>query len=107
MAHFIEKTNFKPERFVHFLSRYMKSTVLYYTDRKLITFETYKREPISPTRQDKFMVINKGVEYRPDLVSFDNYGTCDLWWKIMEANNMMDIMEFKAGTNIVIPDAIL
>jgi hypothetical protein len=50
------------------------------------------------------MVISKGVEHRPDLVSFDHYGHVDNWWRILEANNIKDIWDFKAGTTIILPD---
>ena len=53
------------------------------------------------------MVITKGSEYRPDLVSFDEYGTIDFWWKIMEVNGIKDILDFAAGRNIRLPNNVL
>jgi len=46
------------------------------------------------------------MEYRPDLVSRDKYGIPDFWWKIMEVNNIKDIIDFKAGRTIVLPENI-
>jgi hypothetical protein len=46
------------------------------------------------------------MEYRPDLVSQDKYGLPDFWWKIMEVNGMKDIMDFKAGKTIVLPENV-
>ena len=86
-------------------SRYAGNPVVYWgTDRRL-TFTTYIKTPYKPSSSDKYAVIPAGMEYRPDLVSQQAYGVPDFWYKIMEANNMIDIMEFKTGTNIVIPVA--
>jgi hypothetical protein len=87
-------------------SRYINSSVLYYGDNNFVTFETYKRKKYIKTGTEKIMVITKGVEYRPDLVSFDYYGFSDIWWKILEANNMSDIFEFKSGVTIILPGNI-
>jgi len=87
-------------------SRYIESKVLYYGEKKFITFETYKRSKYIKTGKEKVMLITKGVEYRPDLVSYDHYGFSDVWWKILEANNMRDIYEFKAGVTIILPGKI-
>ena len=43
MANYIEKTNIDPKRFVTPSSRYASSTVLYYTENRLLAFETYKK----------------------------------------------------------------
>jgi len=84
-------------------SRYIDSKVLYYGDKNFVTFETYKRVPYVKIGDEKVMLITKGVEYRPDLVSFDYYGFSDVWWKILEANGMKDIYDFKAGVTIILP----
>lgn len=87
-------------------SRYNASTLLYYGEKRFITFETYKRKKTETTDNDRYYVITKGTEYRPDLVSLRAYANVSLWWKILEANGMKDIWDFKAGTNIVIPAAL-
>jgi len=104
MANFIENANLPSERFLAVGSRYESSTVIYYTDKKLLTFTTYKKQQITPGDNDKFMVISKGFEFRPDLVSQKVYNAPDFWWRIMEANDIKDIFEFKAGKNIRIPE---
>lgn len=106
MANFSEVTKIDPKRFVTPTSRYSGSKVLYYNENKLLTFETYKKTTIPTSTQDKYAVISPGLEYRPDLVSYRAYGTVDFWWKILEANGMKDIWEFKSGENIRIPGAI-
>ena len=106
MANYIEVTNIKPSKFVGVSSRYIDSTVIYYTELKKLTFSTYKKSVIPLNSQDKYAVVSAGSEYRPDLVSQKAYGTPDFWWKIMEANGLKDIYDFKAGLNIRLPNAI-
>jgi len=106
MANRIEYTDITPAEFVTRLSRYSESKVVYYSDNRIITFETYKRKKYESSARDQVAVITPGMEYRPDLMSFDKYGAPDFWWKIMEANSMKDVTEFKAGTTIVLPENI-
>lgn len=107
MANSIEyNENIKPEEFVTKSSRYIDSRVIYYSDAKILTFETYKKNPILFSANDQVAVIPPGMQYRPDLVSKEKYGTVDFWWKIMEANKMKDIMEFTAGKTITLPENI-
>lgn len=106
MANYIEKTNINAKRFVPVSSRYANNNVVYYTEQKKLTFELYKKNKRANSKKDKFYVISSGTEYRPDLVSQKVYGTVDFWWRILEANNIKDIFDFKAGMNIRIPDAV-
>lgn len=105
MANQITVANLPTKNFVDVTSRYTNSQVFYYGKTNVLTFETYKRKPIVTSPDDKFMVIPKGAEYRPDLVAFNVYGVPSLWWQLLQANNMMDIWEFKSGTNIRIPNS--
>lgn len=106
MANRIEFTDLRSSNFVTNVSRYAQSRVLYYSDERLITFETYKRKKFVPSPRDQVAVVTPGLEYRPDLMSFDKYGMPDFWWKILEANNMKDVTEFKAGATVVLPENI-
>lgn len=106
MANYIEKTKINAQRFVPVSSRYAESEVIYYTENRLLTFPTYTKVTIPLGSKDRYYVVTAGTEYRPDLVSQTAYGTVDFWWKLMEANNLKDIFEFKAGLNIRIPNAI-
>jgi hypothetical protein len=104
MANKIEYTELEAKQFVPTTSRYNASRVLKYSEERITTFETYKRKPFIMSQQDQLTVITPGMEYRPDLMSMDKYGTTDFWWRIMEANKMKDITEFKAGRTIVLPE---
>jgi len=106
MANYYETTNINPLKFVTVTSRYSESLVVYYKEEKFLTLNTYKKKSYTPTSGDKYMVVTKGYEYRPDLVSQRVYGFPDYWWKIMETNNIKDIYDFKAGINIRIPESI-
>lgn len=102
----ITYTNTRAERMVSGFSRYVGQNVIYYGEGKFLTFDTYIRKPYKPTGKEKIMVIKKGIEYRPDLVSYDVYGIPDAWWRILQANGMKDVWEFKAGVTIRIPELI-
>mgnify|MGYP007053926805 CR=1 FL=1 len=108
MANKIEILNTKSSRFVNDTSRYNndKTKVIRYAENGYLTFSTYKGWNKSTSSQDRFTVIGAGYEYRPDLVSFDEYGLPDFWWKIMEINGIKDIYDFKAGLNIRLPSMI-
>ena len=109
MSNFIEIANLSTDRFVSALSRYNNSTVVYYhiKNQKKITFTTYvKSISTIPADSDLYMIIPSSMEYRPDLLSQNLYGTTDFWWKIMEANNIKDIYDFRSGVNIRIPGNI-
>jgi hypothetical protein len=107
MSNYYERTSIQPSKFVGVSSRYAESEVVYYTENKLLTFKIYKKNSYTPSANDKYTVITKGYEYRPDLLSNQAYGTPDFWWKILEVNGMKDIFEFRSGENIVIPNNIL
>jgi hypothetical protein len=103
MANKIEYPNIRPQRFVTPTSRYRNSKVLYYSDEKIITFETYKKQKYQGSGTDQVTVIPISMQYRPDLLSQKKYGTVDFWWKIMEVNGIKEIMNFKAGRTILLP----
>ena len=84
-------------------SRYEKSRLIYYGEQRFLTYETYLRKKYNYNGTENVMVISKGVEYRPDLVSYEYYGYPDNWWRIMEVNGMKDIFEFKTGVTIFLP----
>lgn len=104
MANYIEySTLVVPEIYVVPTSRYLSSSVVYYGDEKKISFSMYKRADIPVSPDDKYMLITAGYEYRPDLVSQKAYSTPDYWWRIMEANKIYDVLDFKAGLTVRIP----
>lgn len=103
MAAKTQTTDISPIKFVGNTSRYAGADVIYWGDQNLLTFNTYKKQKNILGSNDKFLVVTPGTEYRPDLVSKAVYGNVNFWWRIMEANNIKDIFDFKAGTNLRIP----
>lgn len=109
MARFAQLANIPASQYVIPSSRYYRSRVIYYTDRRLITYETYKRKAtaLQINDQDQWMTITPDMEYRPDKASYAVYSTPDFWWRLMEVNGIKDVMDFKAGRNIRIPGNLL
>jgi len=87
-------------------SRYAKAKTIT-TLEGYTTFAIYKRKYYPPAKEDRFLTITEAYDYRPDLVSVDIFGVPDFWWRLMEANGMTDIMQFRAGRNIRVPFNIL
>ena len=106
MANQITQTTIQPVSagIITQTSRYINSNVIYYGPENILTFTTYKRTPPSTdTSQNKYIIVDPGTQYRPDLMSYNIYGIVDYWWKIMEANGLSDVFDFKAGLNITLP----
>ena len=106
MAQPIEESQITAVEIVSHGSRYRESKVIYYGEKRFVTFEMYIRKEYLPTGHENIAVISKGIEYRPDLASYEYYGYPDNWWRILEANKMKDVWEFKAGTTIILPDVM-
>lgn len=62
--------------------------------------------PIPKESDDLPFIINLTYQFRPDLLSFDLYGTPTLWWVFYQRNpNTLTAppLDFKEGTEIYIP----
>lgn len=62
--------------------------------------------PVAAEADDFLYTIEPQYTYRPDLLSFDLYGTAKLWWVFTQRN--LDVIQdpmydFIAGTKIYIP----
>jgi hypothetical protein len=109
MPNQVEDTNINVASYVDATSRYLSSRVIYYSgpdDKKVLTFNTYKRQQPRLSINDKFTVVTAATQYRPDLISNTIYGFPHYWWKIMEFNGINDILDFKAGITIRLPEFI-
>ena len=106
MANKISKSRLSANAFVDVTSRYSTSKVIYYGDENIVTFESYKRSSPVYSKTDKFYLITQATQHRPDLVSQLAYGVPSFWWRIMEANSMKDISDFKSGVTIRIPESL-
>lgn len=66
----------------------------------------FKIRPVSAESDDYLYKIDPQYNYRPDLLSYDLYGTTKLWWVFTQRN--LDVLrdpifDFKTGTYIYIP----
>jgi hypothetical protein len=62
--------------------------------------------PVSAEADDFLYTIESQYSYRPDLLSYDLYGTPDLWWVFIQRN--LDVLQdpvfdFIPGVQIYIP----
>lgn len=105
MAKPIKYSNMEGRSYVPPTSRYATAPIIFYDGK--MTYPIYRKKKAVFNSTDKHYEITKEVEYRPDLVSSKTYGAPDYWWKIMEMNGMKDILEFKAGRNIILPGSSL
>lgn len=84
-------------------SRYASSEVILYGIDQKPAYTTYKAKKFAFNLSDPYYEITKEMEFRPDKLSYKIYGVRDYWWKIMQMNNMKDILEFRAGRTIRLP----
>lgn len=89
--------NFKElSRYSNFTSEKNRAGKLFIVKRNAINFPEGD--------DDVYVTINKELIGRPDLISFKAYGTPDLWWAILDFNNIKDpLFEIKIGQIIKIP----
>ncbi len=100
----IERSNVRIEAVVRGFSRYKQSEVIYWGEQRRMTFGTYLRQPYVSTGNEKVAIVTPGMQYRPDLLSYDYYGFPDAWWRILEANGMKDVYEFVPGVTVILPE---
>lgn len=65
------------------------------------------RKPLTlvPDPGDTFVAVTSEDILRPDLISYKAYGQPDLWWAILEYNNIQDpLFELKESQILKIPD---
>ena len=68
----------------------------------------YKHRPIPSHRADRQITVTLKYDQRPDLLSYDLYGSPMYWWVFMVRNmNVIrdPIWDFKTGIQIMVPSA--
>jgi len=68
--------------------------------------ELLEIRPVPSENDDYFYTIENQYKHRPDLLSYDLYGTTKLWWVFLQRN--MDILrdpiyDFEPGISIYLP----
>ena len=86
----VKRTDFLKSRIVNGVSE---------KDLRSGNFNTF----IFKARPKPFLVIDK-YAYRPDLISYDMYGTDSYWWMVMKFNGICDpFTELTSGVVLQIP----
>jgi alpha-L-fucosidase len=68
--------------------------------------EVLSIRPVPSEADDFKYIIESQYTHRPDLLSYDLYGTPKLWWVFVQRNMSVikdPIYDFVAGTTIYIP----
>lgn len=86
-------------------SRYRGSTITSVETSEGLQNYTILKLPIQvpETEEDFFIEIDSSNEFRPDMLSFQVYGTPDYGWAIMELNNLRSFKELTLRNRLRIP----
>jgi alpha-L-fucosidase len=87
-------------------SRYSKFTPWSITPENNLYLELLQIRPVPAEDDDFKYVIENHYRHRPDLLSFDLYGTPKLWWVFVQRNMSVlrdPIYDFEPGVTIYIP----
>ena len=89
---------------------YFKGTSPYYTtaqvNNQLPYLDFWSAPAIRPSPNDTFYTVVATYQHRPDLLSYDTYGTTGFWWVFAMRNpdTIKDpIYDLIAGINIYLP----
>jgi hypothetical protein len=88
------------------MSQYDASSPYFETGYSQFFLDTMVNRPIPKEDDDISFTINLTYQYRPDLLSFDLYGTGALWWVFYQRNpNTLQAppLDFAVGTTIFLP----
>jgi hypothetical protein len=86
-------------------AQYSNTSPWYTTPVKNNYLDILSIRPVSAEVDDFLYTIEPQYAYRPDLLSYDLYGTTQLWWVFMQRNLdvLQDpILDFSPGTQIYI-----
>lgn len=87
---------------------YKASSPYYDTKQTTWYLSNYEPRNIGRDGTDIIKILETKYEFRPDLLSYDLYGTPNFWWVFMEVNPdaIKDpVYDFKAGLTIYVPTA--
>ena len=82
------------------MANYKQTSVYANTPINDVALGIYNPPEINVTGNEKTIVLSRKYQYRPDLLSFDLYGTPRLWWifKMLNSDKLNDpIWDFKDG----------
>lgn len=58
---------------------------------------------VPETEQDFYIEIDSSNEFRPDMLSFQVYGTPDYGWALMELNTLRSFKDLSLRTRLRVP----
>lgn len=86
--------------------KYRQTSPYYNTVQNNLYLELLSIRPVPSETDDFQYTIENQYKYRPDLLSYDLYGTPKLWWVFVQRNMSVikdPIFDFVPGTKIYIP----
>lgn len=86
-------------------SRYRGSTITSVDTTSGLQNYTILKLPISvpETQYDQFVEIDSANEFRPDMLSFQVYGTPDYGWALMEINTLRSFKDLTLRRRLRVP----
>jgi hypothetical protein len=88
------------------MANYTKTSPWVNTPQNNLYLELLEIRPVPAELDDYRYTIENQYRHRPDLLSFDLYGTPKLWWVFVQRNMSVikdPIYDFVPGTTIYIP----
>jgi hypothetical protein len=85
---------------------YSKQSPWAETPANRLYLELLEIRPVPAEKDDYFYTIENQYKHRPDLLSYDLYGTPKLWWVFAQRNMEVirdPIYDFEPGVAIYIP----
>ena len=86
--------------------KYRQTSPYYNTVQNNLYLELLSIRPVPAETDDFLYTIENQYKYRPDLLSYDLYGTPKLWWVFVQRNMSVikdPVFDFIPGTKIYIP----
>ena len=88
------------------MATYQNTSPWYITEQNSLYLDILKIRPVPADTRDTNYIIETKYKNRPDLLSYDLYGTPKLWWVFAQRN--MDVIkdpvyDLVAGIKIYLP----
>jgi hypothetical protein len=86
---------------------YSQSSPYAYTPQNSYYLDFWVPPPVRPSASDNFVVLDSRYNNRPDLLSYDLYGTPMFWWVFAMVNPDIirdPIWDCVAGITLRVPD---
>ena len=88
------------------MATYQNTSPWYLTEQNSLYLDILKIRPVPADSRDVNYMIENKYKNRPDLLSYDLYGTSKLWWVFAQRNMTIikdPIYDFEPGVEIKIP----